>query len=193
MLLFITIFPGILTLLLDRIGKLRKIKSIERYIIALALVSLLNLLTFHKNSEFILIILCSTLLFVFEYLILLKNKESFKKDIKYCYANMKDGYLIIILYPFFEEFVYRFAIYQISIKLGYSLWQYFVLSVFSFIFAHYYSQGFEAVKKVPFAIVQCVFYILFKDIYICIIIHIVFNIMVYLYRVSSYKNKRRYF
>lgn len=191
-LFIITVFPGIILFLLERFSIFNKLISIERYVFALAIVSSINLI-YSKSLIYplLIIIMIPIILFLFEYMNLKDESKTFKK-VSFYIREMKRFYLILVLIPIMEELVFRYFIYEISIIFKYTLWQYILLSVLSFTFVHFFEQGAKALIKIPFALIQSIVFLYSMNIYICFLIHIIFNILVYLFNISRYSKGKSY-
>uniref|UniRef100_UPI00321647C1 CPBP family intramembrane glutamic endopeptidase n=1 Tax=Clostridium sp. TaxID=1506 RepID=UPI00321647C1 len=168
----------------------KRIKSIERYIISLVIVTFINLIFLNKKLlvELLLVLIVPILLFVYEFYMI--NNTNKNKKIIYEIKNIYDNLIILLAFPVLEEILYRYILLDLSNKIGFHLWQYFVLSVLAFVFVHFFTQGLNSLKKGTFAFIQCVIMVYSKNIFICITLHIVFNLIVYLYKSNNYRNQK---
>ncbi|HDI1146318.1 TPA: CPBP family intramembrane metalloprotease, partial [Staphylococcus aureus] len=81
--------------------------------------------------------------------------------------------------PILEELNFRYFLYNFSLIYHYHYIQYIILSVLTFVFSHFLYQGKSSIIKIFFATMQTLIYLCFRDIFINIIVHKIFNILVF--------------
>ncbi|WP_240046863.1 CPBP family intramembrane glutamic endopeptidase [Staphylococcus aureus] len=86
---------------------------------------------------------------------------------------------MLIAYPILEELNFRYFLYNFSLIYHYHYIQYIILSVLTFVFSHFLYQGKSSIIKIFFATMQTLVYLCFRDIFINIIVHMIFNILVF--------------
>ncbi|HGO3367875.1 TPA: CPBP family intramembrane glutamic endopeptidase [Staphylococcus aureus] len=91
--------------------------------------------------------------------------------------NSKFILSVLIAYPMLEELNFRYFLYNFSLIYHYI--QYIILSVLTFVFSHFLYQGKSFIIKIFFATMQTLIYLCFRDIFINIIVHMIFNILVF--------------
>ncbi|WP_367397274.1 CPBP family intramembrane glutamic endopeptidase [Clostridium sp. MSJ-8] len=105
-------------------------------------------------------------------------------------SQIKKTVYVMILFPCCEELIYRYFLYMHMKRLVDNIYLYFILSVVTFVFIHFFNQKIKCFYKIPFAIFECITFILFKNIFVCIMIHMNFNILVYAYNTIKYSRGR---
>ncbi|HFN5488098.1 TPA: CPBP family intramembrane glutamic endopeptidase [Staphylococcus aureus] len=91
--------------------------------------------------------------------------------------NSKFILSVLIAYPMLEELNFRYFLYNFSLIYHYI--QYIILSVLTFVFSQFLYQGKSSIIKIFFATMQTLIYLCFRDIFINIIVHMIFNILVF--------------
>lgn len=186
----ITLFPGILLFIMNRFSAIRRINEMDKYIICLITVVFLNLLNDLKYMYiFFMIFICSIFTFIIEYILNEWGKFECNK-LKYVISQIKRPAYVMILFPICEELIYRYFVYSITNTITTNVFIYLFISVSSFIFVHFFNQKFKCFYKIPFSIIECIIFLIFKEILICIIIHMSYNILVYAYNTSKYNKGR---
>ena len=184
-LLFLTIFPGILIFFMEKLPKVKKIKSNDKYAISILIVVILNGLKFDKAIGICSLILCLFIPYAFEYIFNERILISIK-NVKFEFSSLKQPFFVMVLCPLCEEYIYRyFLYYHISntIKVP---WVYIIISVMAFLFCHFTTQKFKSIYKLPLAIIECSIFLHSKNIFICIIIHMGYNILIYTHNARAY-------
>lgn len=184
--IIITIFPGILLLLLNTIPKIKQFKSIDKYSIALIFIVIINLLNnLNYQIQFLCVIVSVLCLFVIEYIFIEWRRIDYRKFV-FVLSKIKKPMYIMCLYPLCEELIYRYFFYQFISEFKYKNILFCVLSISCFVFVHFYNQKYKSLFKIPFAIVECILFIYFKNVYLCILVHAFFNVAVYSFNISKY-------
>lgn len=187
--IIITIFPGILLFLMNRFRLIRKFNEIDKYILCLSFVVIVNLL---NNISYMctvtVIILGSYMTFCVEYILTEKGKVDFNK-FKYVMAKIKKPLYVMILFPIFEEYIYRYYVYSVMYTVVQNKIVYVFISTVTFTFVHFFNQNIKCFYKIPLSLLESIVFVIFKNIFICIIIHMCYNIYVYAYNSIKYNNQ----
>lgn len=176
--------------IMGRIYGIKKLKGIDLYLISLILVIIFNV--YNKYNDLIIIFVIvsfSIITIILEYVFNEWNKLNFNK-FTYSLAQIKKPVYVMILFPCAEELIYRYFLYMDIETLFNNVYLFFILSVITFVFIHFFNQKTKCFYKIPFAILECIAFILFKNVFICIIIHMNFNILIYAYNMSKYNRGR---
>lgn len=190
--MIITIFPGIILFLVNRFSFFHRKNEMDKYILCLMLVVYLNLIC---NVQYLIILLLipilTIVLFIIDYILTEWENISLSK-FKYAVAQMKKPVYIMIFYPIFEEIIYRYFIYYYLKESVNVAWFYVLISSIAFVFAHFFNQRFKCFFKLPLAVAQGIVFLVYQNIFICIIIHICYNILVFSYNMSKYSKGKIY-
>lgn len=190
--IIITIFPGIILFGINRFSWLKKKNEMDKYALCLLFVVILNL--FARDSvmlqKVVILLVTSIFLFVLEY-IMTNIKKVEGKQVYCTLLGIKRALYILLVYPICEEIIYRYMIYSYVDNIYKNFVVYMLFSVFTFIFAHFFSQKMKCLYKIPFAIAEGLLYWGYKDIGMCIILHMAYNMLAYVY--NSEKYKRSYY
>lgn len=192
--LCLTLFPGIILLGINLLPKVKRFKSLDKYVLSLVSIIIFN---FFENiyliSCFIILILLFCFLLTFEYLCVERKNFQFS-EIQYIILQVKRPLILILIVPVMEELVYRTFLYTLIVsKLNYHIYIYVFLSTISFIIAHYFQQRSKSLLKIPIAIILCILYLAYQNIFICIFLHLAFNCSVYFYNLCRYEKNYRNF
>lgn len=186
--IIITIFPGIILFGINRFSRLKKKNEMDKYAFCLLFVVVLNLVA--RDSvmlqKVVILLIASIFLFVLEY-IMTNRKQAEGKQVYYTLLGLKRALYILMLYPVCEEIIYRYLIYSYVSNIYKNFVVYMLFSVFTFIFAHFFSQKMKCLYKIPFAIAEGVLYWKYKDIGVCVILHMTYNMLAYVYNSERYK------
>ncbi|WP_425482882.1 CPBP family intramembrane glutamic endopeptidase [Listeria valentina] len=99
-------------------------------------------------------------------------------------------FLVLYSYPILEEVNFRYFIYLYGTLFNYSSIQYLLIATLTFFLSHLVYQGNSSLIKIIFSFIQTVLFLLTQNIFLCIFIHISFNIFVYL--TNNYYKKNHY-
>lgn len=161
----------------------------DKYAVCLFLVVMINLFAENPSllQKILILMICTVIFFVIEYL--LENKKNITWN-KICYVliELKKPFYILLLYPVCEEIIYRHLLYCIIKQIYINFYVYLLFSVFSFVFVHFFTQKTKCLYKIPLAIIEGILYWVYKDIMLCISLHMGYNILVYAYNSIKYKN-----
>ncbi len=146
------------------------------------------------NLEIILIIIISSFLLVaftivFEFFIVLKKKNNINLILPE--ANLQ-YLLFIIIFAIFEEIIFRqIFIYIANDLLNLTSWQTVFLSTFAFLLNHFKGIKYKIswLLKFLLGIILSINFILFNSVFICIMLHLSYNLM-YFYLVKLEYKKR---
>lgn len=184
-LIFLTIFPGIILFIMEKLPKVQRIQSHDKYTIAILAVVFLNGLVFKEVIVISCLMLCLIVPYIFEYIF--NEWKSFSmRNMRFEFNSLKQPFFVMVLYPVCEEYIYRFFLYyhiSNTIKVP---WVFVIISVMSFLFCHFTTQKHKSIYKLPLAIIECIVFLYFNNIFICIIIHMVYNILVYSHNARAY-------
>lgn len=187
-LLLITIFPGIIIFIIDKIPIFNCLNSNFKYSISLLLVVLLNSILYNDYVLIFLSLIFAIISYGCEYLFNNIKKLSIS-GIKNEFQTIKIAFFVIIICPFFEEYIYRYYLYKDITRSTNEIWAYFFISILSFLFCHFIKQKEKSIYKLPLAIIECIMFVTYKNIYICIFIHMSFNSLVYAHNLNIYSRK----
>lgn len=185
--IILTLFPGIVILLINRIPFLKRKNEMDKYAVCLAADVFINLYMNDRTLALpvLLLFLCPCILFILEYLLKDRGKKKIAKLLS-LRKQMKKPFYVMLAYPVFEEFIYRSFVYQILGDSDATLLAYLLLSSGVFVFAHFFTQHVKSLYKIPFAVLEGLIYFYTKNIAFCIIIHMAFNMFVYAYNETKY-------
>ncbi|MGX7774230.1 CPBP family glutamic-type intramembrane protease [Limosilactobacillus fermentum] len=102
------------------------------------------------------------------------------------HLDFKSGnyFRLIVMFPLFEELNFRYFLYLETKMLSISVIAFIILSTLSFFLTHLLYQGISAYIKLLFSFGQAVLLVLSNSIILVILVHIIFNILVFLDRLS---------
>ncbi len=188
LLFLLTLFPGMLLLLTKWMPLLKRKSTFFQYLISLGVVTFIECLFFRQSIGMILsiisVLILPFVLFFIEYVLI---ERQFKKLI-YIYKKNKIIIQSVIYFPILEEFIFRYFIFQYCILFGFNDIQFILLSTLAFVLAHVFYQGVTSVVKVIFSVVLGIIFLLTLNVFVTIIIHCIFNFLIYIVRNSKYNN-----
>lgn len=167
---------------------LKRKSTFFQYLISLGVVTFIECLFFRQSIGMILsiisVLILPFVLFFIEYVLI---ERQFKKLI---YISKKNKIIIqsVIYFPILEEFIFRYFIFQYCILFGFNDIQFILLSTLAFVLAHVFYQGVTSVVKVIFSVVLGIIFLLTLNVFVTIIIHCIFNFLIYIVRNSKYNN-----
>jgi len=176
---------------MNRIPYVKKKKEMDKYAICLIAVVAINLAAGNLIllQKTVILIIGAIVFFVIEYL--LENRENITWDkVWYVLSEIKRPFYILLLYPVCEEMIYRFMIYCFINEISVNFYVYLLLSAFAFVFVHFFTQKIKCLYKIPFAVLAGVLYWEYKDIMLCICLHMAYNTLAYAYNSIRYKKCR---
>lgn len=184
---FLTCFPGILLICIRKVAYFKYITEFHKYILVLIIILLIDTCLFLSNTN---IYLSVSVIIITPVIIYITEKSlMFNKNLFDFYnKNSKFILSVLIAYPILEELNFRYFLYNFSLIYHYHFIQYIILSVLTFVFAHLLYQGKSSIVKIFFATMQALIYLYFRDVFINIIVHMIFNILVF----SSQMKKLNY-
>lgn len=186
LLFFLTCFPGILLILLRKNKYFKYYGEFYKYIFVLVAIIITNVCFYSGNVYMyicvLLVLIVPTIIYIVEK-IMIDNKNI----LDFYNNNSKFILSVLIAYPFLEELNFRYFIFLFSQLYGYNVMQYIILSVLTFVFSHFLYQGKSSIVKLLFATIQAIIYFSFENIFLNIIIHMIFNILVYSSRMKKFK------
>ncbi|MFX0549375.1 type II CAAX prenyl endopeptidase Rce1 family protein [Hathewaya histolytica] len=106
-------------------------------------------------------------------------------------SNIITGILLIGIIPVLEEIIFKHYLFKYVAQIfNFDMYAkciiFVVLNSIVFVIAHISTQKQGAIIKLVFSIVSSIIFITLSNIYICIIIHIIFNAMVYVSKIVQY-------
>lgn len=116
----------------------------------------------------------------------------FRSSAKAIYHQTGKFITVLIIFPFLEEYIYRFFLYDLLIRSGGSFTSFIVISTVFFVSSHLYSQQEKALTKIPFGIVLACAYACTQNFFVCLSIHLSFNLCVYFFNQTSKGAKYNY-
>ncbi|HEG7391629.1 TPA: CPBP family intramembrane metalloprotease [Staphylococcus aureus] len=175
---FLTCFPGILLICIRKVPYFKYLTEFHKYILVLIIVLIIDMCLFLSYINIYLsvfvIIITPVIIYITEKSLLF-NKNLFD----FYNKNSKFILSVLIAYPILEELNFRYFLYNFSLIYHYHYIQYIILSVLTFVFSHFLYQGKSSIIKIFFATMQTLIYLCFRDIFINIIVHKIFNILVF--------------
>ncbi len=188
------LFPGMILWIVNRFNNIRKINEMDKYGICLLLVTLIYSYFIDKNIfiKIGIILLVPMVLFFLHYFLV--NWQNFNREkLVFVLKGCKKFYHILFIYPVCEEVIYRLLIYYFFDIIQNILWAYILISSTLFVFSHFFQQKVRALRLVPLAVCESLLFYIYKDISICIVIHIAYNILAYLYNSVKHQNGKSFY
>ncbi|WP_321221015.1 CPBP family intramembrane glutamic endopeptidase, partial [Listeria monocytogenes] len=169
-----------LLLLTKWIPVLSRKSTFFQYLLCLFLITIMNSLFFRQQFVVVLSLICILflpfILFFVEYIFV----ERQWKKLLTIYKKNKIIIQSIVWFPVLEEIIFRFFIYQYCELFDFSNIQYILLATFSFVIAHIFYQGVSSIVKILFSFILSILFLLTLNIFLTIIIHCIFNFLVYI-------------
>ncbi|ECB9810891.1 CPBP family intramembrane metalloprotease [Listeria monocytogenes] len=188
----ITLFPGMLLLLTKWIPVLCRRSTFFQYLLCLFLITIMNCLFFRQHLVVVFSLICILflpfILFFVEYIFV----ERQWKKLLTIYKKNRIIIQSIVWFPVLEEIIFRFFIYQYCELFDFNNIQYVLLATFSFVIAHIFYQGVSSIVKILFSFILSILFLLTLNIFLTIIIHCIFNFLVYIVRTSKYENRHNW-
>jgi len=186
-----TVYPGMLFFILQKLPIISRKSGFFQYLSTLFIVTIINGFLFPQSSIILIggssLLIASFGLFAVEYILVEKKYN----NLIAVYRKNRVVIQSVVQFPLLEELIFRYFIYQHCLYFGFNTIQYVLLSTLSFVIAHMFYQGAGSAVKIIFSFsLNCVF-LLTKDIFVVIAIHIIFNFFVYLMRISKYDKYRQ--
>ncbi|ENU4936234.1 CPBP family intramembrane glutamic endopeptidase [Listeria monocytogenes] len=148
----------------------------------------MNCLFFRQHLVIIFSLICifflPFILFFVEYILV----ERQWKKLLTIYKKNRIIIQSIVWFPVLEEIIFRFFIYQYCELFDFSNIQYILLATFSFVIAHIFYQGVSSIVKILFSVILSTLFLLTLNIFVTIIIHCIFNFLVYIVRTGKYES-----
>ncbi|WP_354417249.1 CPBP family glutamic-type intramembrane protease [Vagococcus lutrae] len=189
----LTLFPGGVFFIFFNLNflKIKKFPMYISYVISVLFIIILyliyNLLRWENGISLELFALF--FLMFFTIFIFVIEKFFVLKKISFSYNRYNIVTIIsVVLYPVIEEINFRYNLFQIMTTLNFSNFQFMILSTLSFTITHVISQGNRSLIKLFFALYQSLIFVVFENIYLNILTHVIFNFFV-----SIDKNNKEYY
>lgn len=177
----LTLFPGIITLLLMRIPGVRNCSTTNLFLTSAWVMVACDVVTTHP-AMLAYCLMPAVLIFAFLIEVLLTYGFSFfLSSIRSICQQTERLFARLILIPFFEEYVYRFFLYELLVRQGGSAVLFLVASVACFVIAHFYTQKEKALTKIPIGLILALAYSYSQNIFLPLSVHIGFNLCVFFY------------
>lgn len=180
----LNIFPGIVYALLRLFPYAKLAGKSKIYLYALIIVIATGLVSFQRVRliiEVILMIVVPYCYFLVEWIY--KNR-------KFALLGKEASiYKYLVLFPALEELNFRYMLYIECQSNSLPIWVYISLSVLSFLVTHVYYQGKKGYIKIVFALGQTMTFIFMQNIFIVVIAHMIFNLLVYNQKVIAAESK----
>ncbi|KAK58496.1 CAAX protease self-immunity [Staphylococcus lugdunensis VCU150] len=186
---FLTCFPGILLIFIRKVAYFKYLTEFYKYILVLIVVLLIDTCLFLSNTN---IYLCVSVIIITPVIVYITEKSLLFNKNLFDFYNKNSKFILSVLlaYPILEELNFRYFLYYFSLIYHYHLIQYIILSVLTFVFSHFLYQGKSSIVKIFFATIQAMIYLYFRDIFINIIIHMMFNILVFSSQMKKLNHSR---
>lgn len=185
-----TVFPGIFFVFEKNLPGIKKVKSNGQYAISIVAVSLLDAVFFGEIKEAVVLITVLIIPYFIEFLLNEIKHFSWQK-LKHECRKLMLPYFVMVLCPVCEEIIYRYYIWKFIRQSTNQLWVYFLVSVFAFVFCHFMVQKLKSLYKIPLAIIQCALFAMYQNVFICIAVHMTFNVMTYMHNLEAHRQKWR--
>ena len=185
LLILVTIFPGIIIFIFDKIPGIKRMKSNEKYSLALSIVTLINAIVFNNIILVLSTIVCVIIPYGFEYLFN-EGKKVCKNSVMFEINSIKLPFFVMIFCPIFEEYIYRCFIYKHIMGIVDVEWGFVLISILAVVFCHFVNQQEKSIYKIPLGLIECIMFIWTSNIYMCIVIHMAYNILVYAHNSQKY-------
>jgi len=133
-------------------------------------------------------------LFSIEYTIVSKGYNNLKEIytiLNAIYKKNKVNIQSIIYFPILEELIFRYYIYQYWLFLEINIFYYIIISSVAFVLAHIFYQGFTSIVKLIFSFSLNLVFIVTQNVFVGIVIHIIFNFFVYLIHTNKQTHYER--
>lgn len=188
--LLLTLFPGAILTVVNRIPGIRKYDEMTQYGVCLAGMLGISTLMMGRSQFFVdfSLAICMPLL-----LFSIHSKLNGDTRGASNYAKkIRQGYFIFVLYPICEEIVYRDMLCRELQGAGAGTVLCIILSSFVFVGVHLFKQSpAQCARLFPFAIVEATIFLYAQDIYLCVFIHSCFNSLSYQFNVLK-RTQQRY-
>jgi membrane protease YdiL (CAAX protease family) len=175
----IIFFPGIFVLLYN---KLFRIDELHNYTFGL----ITSILLFSVLHMYLLDGV--QIVFISVIMIMIYLKKLLKLSYKFFY---KTEFVLVIYIPILEELLFRGITYFYFVNLGIDLLGYVIFTSIIFLFSHFYTQGKKILNLIFLSILLAVIYYLFNNLYMIILLHIIYNYIIYISNSQRIKNNIR--
>ncbi|MCO6544095.1 MAG: CPBP family intramembrane metalloprotease [Lactobacillus sp.] len=180
----LTVFPGIIYVILKMLSSLRIHKSSHTYLLSLLIGSIFSMVMFNQWATMLKIFFIVGV--ALSYIFVESLGIKFNYFVNHAKINL-DLLTTIILFPILEEFNFRQLLWVEMTYFNYNYILYIVLSAMAFLVTHIVYQGISAFIKIPFAVGQAIIFLSTQNILIVIIIHLIFNTIVLIDRIENQK------
>lgn len=188
----LTLFPGIISYFLMKTPIARNYSELNLFLVcALAIVGYDIATNHHSMAFYFLVPSAGVLAFLLEVAIV-HGLRFFQSSVRAMYHQIGKSIITLIIFPFLEEYIYRYFLYDLLMRSEGSSALFIIASTVFFVGSHLYSQREKALTKIPLGIALAGFYVCFQNIFVCLSIHLSFNLCVYFYNQTSKGAKYNY-
>lgn len=179
-------FPGVVFLFLKKEG-------IREYTLVLMSITIINILCLKQWDLMIALIVVITIPIILYKI----EKMVLNKKISLSLSKLEiDGGSVIFLIPLFEELIFRYFIFYHVVSIGSNLGNsnnlYLIISTMAFVVAHIKRLKLQALYKIPFSLLLSIIYIVTEEIWLCCMVHVIFNAIAYIARIPDEFKRRSY-
>lgn len=176
---YLTMFPGFVFFFLKK-------ESIYTYATILAVVNMINGIWFKEWITMVLLVLMISV----PLLLYKLEKTIIERKVRLPFTKLEmSGLCVIFFVPLFEEFIFRYFLYRHIESASFNQlninFLFLFLSTVAFLVAHIKKLKVKAIYKSVFAVVLSGIFLVTEEIWVCIIIHMIFNGVVYLSRIPK--------
>lgn len=183
---YVTVFPGVVFLFFKKEG-------IREYTLVLMSITIINILCLKQWDLMIALIVVITIPIILYKI----EKMVLNKKISLSLSKLEiDGGSVIFLIPLFEELIFRYFIFYHVVSIGSNLGNsnnlYLIISTMAFVVAHIKRLQLQALYKIPFSLLLSIIYIVTEEIWLCCMVHVIFNAIAYIARIPDEFKRRSY-
>ena len=183
----ICLCPGVFIFLIDKIPLFKKLDSYTVYFFILLVISIFDIVILKSNLYRIFIVITISIILFIVFLFLDKNDKTFCSKLKLNFRYLYKPFLIIVLFPVCEEIIFRFSLFSFGTLIGLEKIHCFIISIVFFIVHHIYKEKLNCLKLLPFSIVISFIYFYIENILLCVLLHMLYNLLIYIYNINKYK------
>lgn len=181
----LTVFPGIIYVILKMFSSLKICKSSNVYLLSLLIGSIFSIVIFSQwVTMFEIFVVVGVAVF---YIFVESLGIKFNYFANHARINL-NLFITIILFPMLEEVNFRQLLWVEMRYLNYNYIFYIVLSAMAFLITHIVYQGISAFVKIPFSVGQAIIFFSTQNILFVITIHLIFNTIILIDRIENQKS-----
>ncbi|MBQ9691413.1 MAG: CPBP family intramembrane metalloprotease [Eggerthellaceae bacterium] len=186
---FVTIFPGVLSIILGKIPPFRRLPETLMFAACATGVVVADAVIMHTQMLLYLGLIAIILISFFIDLFITKWKIFYVTSTSMLFKQVPKYFIELILFPIFEEYIYRFYLYELLCTVNGNDLTYVVVSSILFVVSHVYRLRAQAIVKIPFGLCSAIIYALTINLYACLAFHLAFNFCIYLYNSEAIKKQ----